>query len=172
MKYKLLIDGKDKFKLEHEDNINVEYVNNISVDGKEHVVEFVNFNSKGEIESLFIDNTFYDVEVEKGSDGLPENIILNGQKYPIEFLRVGHDRFLVKQDKKEKSGKIVALIPGKVINIAVKPGDEVKEGDIVLILEAMKMENEIISPKDGVVRHIEVSEGQNVEKNQPMIVID
>jgi len=67
--------------------------------------------------------------------------------------------------------KINAPIPGKVLSIKVKPGDMVKAGDVVLILEAMKMENEIGSPVDGTVKQVVVKEGQSVNTGDVMIVI-
>lgn len=64
---------------------------------------------------------------------------------------------------------IKAPMPGLILDLKVKPGDEVKKGDVVLILEAMKMENIIKSPGDGTVKEIKVSLKQSVEKNQVLI---
>ncbi len=64
---------------------------------------------------------------------------------------------------------IKAPMPGLILDLKVKPGDEVKKGDVVLILEAMKMENIIKSPGDGVVKEVKVSLKQSVEKNQVLI---
>ncbi|MHA7131143.1 acyl-CoA carboxylase biotin carboxyl carrier protein subunit [Algoriphagus namhaensis] len=64
---------------------------------------------------------------------------------------------------------IKAPMPGLILELKVKPGDEVKRGDVVLILEAMKMENSIKSPGEGVVTAIKVKLGQSVEKNQILI---
>lgn len=65
---------------------------------------------------------------------------------------------------------IKAPMPGLILDLKVKPGDEVKKGDVVLILEAMKMENSIKSPGDGVVKEVKVSLKQSVEKNQVLIL--
>jgi biotin carboxyl carrier protein len=64
---------------------------------------------------------------------------------------------------------IKAPMPGLILDLKVKPGDEVKKGDVVLILEAMKMENIIKSPGDGIVKEVKVSLKQSVEKNQVLI---
>jgi biotin carboxyl carrier protein len=61
-------------------------------------------------------------------------------------------------------------MPGLILDIKVEPGQEVKKGDPILILEAMKMENIIKSPGDGVVSAVKVNVRQNVEKNQVLIV--
>ena len=65
--------------------------------------------------------------------------------------------------------EIKAPMPGLILDLKVKAGDEVKKGDVVLILEAMKMENIIKSPGDGVVKEVKVNLKQSVEKNQVLI---
>ena len=60
-------------------------------------------------------------------------------------------------------------MPGLVIKIDIKPGDSVAKGDPLMILEAMKMENQIKSKGDGVIAEILVNEGQAVEKNELLI---
>ncbi|WPR75506.1 acetyl-CoA carboxylase biotin carboxyl carrier protein subunit [Algoriphagus sp. NG3] len=65
--------------------------------------------------------------------------------------------------------EIKAPMPGLILDLKVKPGDEVKKGDVVLVLEAMKMENIIKSPGEGVVKAVKVSLSQSVEKNQVLI---
>lgn len=64
---------------------------------------------------------------------------------------------------------IKAPMPGLILDLKVNPGDVVKKGDVVLILEAMKMENIIKSPGDGVVKEVKVNLKQSVEKNQVLI---
>jgi len=66
-------------------------------------------------------------------------------------------------------GVVTAPMPGKILRILVKEGDQVKTGQGLLVLEAMKMENEIPAPKDGVVKKILVKEGDTVDTGQPLI---
>lgn len=63
----------------------------------------------------------------------------------------------------EGSVKVSAPMPGKIIGIKAKVGDAVKRGDVVVVLEAMKMENEIVAPSDGVIASINVSVNQTVD---------
>ena len=72
-----------------------------------------------------------------------------------------------KNESREKDVK--APMPGLVLQLLVEPGQTVSEGQDLLILEAMKMENIIQAPKDGEIEHIEVSNGDAVEKNQVLI---
>jgi len=64
-----------------------------------------------------------------------------------------------------------APIPGKILSIKVQEGQEVKAGQVVLILEAMKMENEITAPVDGQIKEILVSEGQSVNTGEALFTI-
>ena len=64
---------------------------------------------------------------------------------------------------------IKAPMPGSILSVSVAEGDEVSEGDPLLVLEAMKMENVIKSPGEGKVSKVHISEKENVEKNQVLI---
>ncbi len=63
-------------------------------------------------------------------------------------------------------------MPGRVINVLVAPGDEVQRDQGVVVVEAMKMENEVRTPKAGKVVEVRVIVGQTVEKGELMIVIE
>ena len=66
---------------------------------------------------------------------------------------------------------IKSPMPGNVLKINVAPGQKVNEGDVLLILEAMKMENEVVSTKTGTVAQIVVDKGAVVETGSPLVVI-
>ena len=60
-------------------------------------------------------------------------------------------------------------MPGTIMSISVKPGDSVKAGDVLCILEAMKMENEIVAPKDATVASVNVNQGQSVNSGDLLV---
>lgn len=68
--------------------------------------------------------------------------------------------------------QVKAPMPGLILDILVEPGHEVKKGDQLLILEAMKMENILKAQGDGTIKSIEVSQGDSVEKNQVLIIFN
>ena len=68
-------------------------------------------------------------------------------------------------------GSVTAPLPGRVLEVLVKEGTEIKMGDVLLVLEAMKMANEIRAPTDGTITKVHVEAGTAVEKGQPMITI-
>ena len=70
------------------------------------------------------------------------------------------------------SGEVVkAPMPGNILKINVAPGQKVEEGDVLIVLEAMKMENEIVATKSGTVAQVAVSKGAVVETGAPLVVI-
>jgi biotin carboxyl carrier protein len=69
-------------------------------------------------------------------------------------------------------GAVVAPMTGKILSVKVKKGESVKAGQILCILEAMKMENEIAAPKAGTIREVLVSEGSSVSEGEPLFIID
>jgi len=86
------------------------------------------------------------------------------QALPAPALRVAKPKQLV-------SGTVTAPMTGKIISIKVGKGEQVKAGQVLCILEAMKMENEITAPVAGTVREILVSEGASVSEGDPLFVI-
>lgn len=68
--------------------------------------------------------------------------------------------------------KVNAPMPGKILAVKTSVGAAVKKGDVVLVLEAMKMENEIVAPQDGTVASIAVSVGASVESGEVMLTLN
>lgn len=69
-------------------------------------------------------------------------------------------------------GKITNFIPGTIVKITVEEGELVKEGDKLLVLEAMKMRNQLLVPFDGKIVKVHVTEGQSVPKNHLLVELE
>lgn len=76
--------------------------------------------------------------------------------------------------KAAPAGKLTvnAPMPGTILSIKAKPGSSVKKGQVIMILEAMKMENEILAPQDGTILSIEVAEGTSVNTGDILAVME
>lgn len=111
-------------------------------------------------------------------------IKVNGKTYRVELEAIEESTSPAsspKEVKKEEPKKaapsssdaqqVLSPIQGTVVNIKVKPGDKVKKGDVLLIIEAMKLENEVPSPFDGEVAEVLVSKGQNVSTKEVVLTI-
>lgn len=68
--------------------------------------------------------------------------------------------------------KITSPMPGKIISVKTSPNQAIKKGEVILILEAMKMENEIVAPEDGNVASINVTDGQSVESGDVLATLN
>ncbi len=97
---------------------------------------------------------------------------VNGNEYEIS-IKDKNDLLLQQLGISVKTSSAIQLLkapmPGLIINVSVNAGDEVKKGDTLLILEAMKMENVIKSPRDGKIKKVNVELRKAVEKNQVML---
>lgn len=71
-----------------------------------------------------------------------------------------------------RANEIVSYIPGTIVKLCINEGETVKQGEPLLILEAMKMENIVRMPQDGKVKRILVSENQRIGKNTTMIILE
>ena len=99
-------------------------------------------------------------------------IIINNNAYSVQ-LKDRFDELLhglgMDVGNSNKDNDVKAPMPGRVLEILVKEGDAVAEGDGLIILEAMKMENIIKSTREGVLKHIQAAEGDSVEKNAVLL---
>ncbi|MCF6170854.1 MAG: biotin/lipoyl-binding protein [Bacteroidales bacterium] len=91
----------------------------------------------------------------------------------VKYRTLLTDKFKARVKHKEKDpNKVLAFIPGTIVEVLTKKGKKVKEGDVLLILDAMKMRNTIVAPHDGIVKRILVKENEVVSKNQLMIEVE
>ena len=142
--YKIVVDG-----------------NSILVDGQPFVVGL-------EGEQVLVDGIPYDVRLEDGRavvSGIPQELSIEG----LEEEKIGPSG---PSAVVASEGAVTAIMPGKIIRVLVAEGDQVVEEDIVCILEAMKMENELKAPKSGVIKKLYVQPGQDVETGSVLAEIE
>lgn len=143
---------------------------------------------------IMVDEKKYDVDILMVERGV-YSIIMDGVSYNIELFENGSSKVYTvntlyesfdveivdaeskylksrKKDDGDDTNSISTPMPGKVVKIPVKVGDQVKAGDVVIIISAMKMESEYKVKKDRIIKEILVKEGDVVEGNQPLIIIE
>lgn len=122
--------------------------------------------------SVIEDGKQFEVIVdEQGARGF--DVLVGGQLLHLQAYDE-RSRLLAATAKAVVTGpqRVESEMPGKVVKIVAPAGATIQEGQGVLILEAMKMENEIKSPIDGVVKEISVAEGQTVESGAQLFVVE
>ena len=165
MKYITTIDDKE-YQVEIIDDTHV------SVDGKIFAVDFESVKSQP-VFSLLVDGKSYEAYVYQGDEHL--EILVKGRLYHSQVEDERERRLRAAAGGSTVAAGIFYLkapMPGLVISVEVEEGQEVKEGDVLLILESMKMQNELKSPKDGIVGKIQVSDGDTVEQRQKMLSVE
>lgn len=118
--------------------------------------------------NITVNGTTYEVEVEETG-----SVSTQGRVQPQMTTQVRPQPVAAKPQVKSASqgGSVVAPMPGTISDVRVSVGQSVKKGDILLILEAMKMENEIMAPQDGKVSAISVSKGSSVSSGDALVTL-
>jgi biotin carboxyl carrier protein len=135
---------------------------------------------------FIINGQDYDVEIGL-FDGKNATVNVNGAPYNVEMVgepktsktpvlarkpvvnQPGEGQ--IQRNEGEQAFKVISPLPGSIFKLNVKVGDTVKEGDCLIVMEAMKMENNVISEKSGVVKAIRVKIGDNVLQGDTLIEI-
>jgi len=102
------------------------------------------------------------------------DVYLDGRTIPVQIRPAGSFGRQKKAGAAAGSGpqRVLAPMPGKVVRVLVKPGDEVKARQGLVVVEAMKMENELKAARDGRVREVSVAEGQSVDAGAVLLIVE
>ena len=139
----------------------------IVVDGNSFLVNGQPFVVGFEDDRVLVDGAPYDVRLEG------DQVVVGGITYSLKVEGLGGEKAGLKKAAVEAGeGAVTAIMPGKIIRILAAEGDRVAEGDVICILEAMKMENELKAPRAGIVKKLHVQEGQDVVRGAVLAEIE
>ena len=164
MRYITTVEGK-QFLVEIIDE------KHVSVDGKVYEVDFESVSGQP-VYSLIVDGKSHEAYAAQTEDHW--QVLLRGRLFPVTV-----------EDEREKrlrsaagggvaeAGEfhLKAPMPGLVVAIPVQEGQPVKKGEVLLILESMKMQNELKSPRDGTIGRVRVKAGETVEQKQTLLSV-
>lgn len=171
MKYKFQVENQN-FDVEITNSATFHSETSIKIDQRNYNITVADYE-ENEVKSFRVNDRLYQVEIESDSDGYPTGIYIDGDYYPASLLKIDNlFYFKEKPLASAKSGIVKSFIPGAVKKIYYRVNDKVKEDDIILIHEAMKMENEIRAPKSGIIKSIGVKEGDNILANHLLFEIE
>ncbi len=127
-----------------------------------------------EIRKVTVDGEEFEVLIER--DGGSWSVQVGGRTFSVEMGEGPNRGTTARKPRNSRKGNVSGVvsspIPGKIVSINLSEGDEVNEGDVIMVLEAMKMQNEIQAPIGGVVTELNCSPGETIEANSPLVVID
>jgi biotin carboxyl carrier protein len=141
----------------------------ISLDGVAHQVDAIPLEDDSV--SLLIDGRSYALEFEQRGERM--GVLVRGSVFEVELLDERRLRMRTAGGRLSDTGPqvVVAPMPGKIVRVLVAPGDEVKEGQGLLVVEAMKMENELRAARAGRVLEVSVVAGTAVEAGARLCVV-
>jgi acetyl/propionyl-CoA carboxylase alpha subunit len=118
--------------------------------------------------SVLVDGKSHDLGLHRTSQGFA--VLVRGDRFDVE-LKDGVKGAVLGLAVHSGPLKLIAPMPGKIVKVLVRPGDSVEAGHGVLVMEAMKMENELKAARPGTIQEISVKEGQAVETGALLLVI-
>lgn len=116
-----------------------------------------------------VNGVAYDVQVEEVGTSSAPSVAAAAPAAPAPVAPAAKPAAAPKAAAPAGTETINSPMPGTILNILVKPGQKVAKGETLLILEAMKMENEIVSPRDAVVAGVSVNKGESVDSGTPLV---
>lgn len=144
----------------------------VKIGGKQHNLRLLKTGTN-EFEFM-LDNTFHHAKIFQ-SGSAEVKLIIDGQ--PLTLKK--HSKLTEVLEKASAMGgagggdrNLTSQIPGRVVNIAAKTGTDVKKGDVIVVLESMKMQVAIKAHKDGNLKEIKVKQGASVARNDVLAVIE
>lgn len=143
----------------------------ITVNGQRHDINFQELAEGGTL-SLLIDHRSLEAIVEERDDAW--EVLLHGELYNVQVQDERAYRLAQARGQLTDSSEAVVIrspMPGLILNVLVQEGEHIVKGQTVVILESMKMENELRAGRDGVVTRVQVGVGDSVEKNQELVAI-
>lgn len=142
----------------------------VTVDGQRHEVDSLVL-PHGAVSMLLGDDS-YNVDFEERGDEVGVLVRSEVLRFDIADERRLRMRAAAASFQVEGKQTITAPMPGKIVKIFVKPGDEVQEGQGLVVVEAMKMENELKAPRAGKVTEVFAVEGTAVENGAKLVVVE
>lgn len=163
MKYVTTIDDKD-FEIEVVDE------RHIRIGDRLLEVDFESVSGQP-VFSLILDGKSYESFVYQGEEDW--DVLLRGRQYQAKVVDEREKRLKAAAGGAVEEGEfhLKAPMPGLVVAILIEEGQEVKKGQVMLILESMKMQNELKAPRDGVMGRVRVKAGESVEQRQALLTV-
>ncbi len=165
MKYIAEIEGQEYF-------IEILDEDHVRIDGKPYEISFEAIRQQLTY-SLLVEGKSFETNIYQ-ENGRWE-VLMRGSRYTVDVIDEREKRLRSAAGTSQLHTEqyyLQAPMPGLVIDIPVQEGQEVEEGDVLLVLESMKMQNELTAPRKGTVSRIKVKLQENVDRKQTLVIVD
>ena len=148
----------------------------VSVGSMDYPVRIVR---QGDIVTVYVNERPYQVQLPAGTtEEGPLKVLVDAKEYEVELKGAPSATRRPAGGAPKRpappggAGAITSRMTGRIIRVDVEPGQAVKEGDVLLVVEAMKMENEVLAPASGTVKEVAVAAGARVSEGDLLIILD
>ena len=146
----------------------------VNVGGTDYPVRIVR---QGEILTVYVNERPYQVQLLAAAAEGPSKVLVDAKEYEVELKGAASAARrpaagAPKRPTPGGAGAITSQMTGRIIRVDVEPGRQVKEGDLLLVIEAMKMENEVLAPAAGTVKEVAVAAGARVSEGDLLVILD
>ena len=146
----------------------------VTLNGERYKIEFERMGDSARY-SLLLDKKPYDIFAEEGPNSY--RIVIGSRRFaittpgPVRGRRGGDEPADLDADIEDGEWVLTSPMAGVVQDVLVEPGDEVEKGQVVMVVEAMKMQNDLHARRDGTVKAVFVSAGQRVRQGEDLLVL-
>jgi biotin carboxyl carrier protein len=164
MKYVTNVNGKDFL-------INILDDHHVNIDGQTYEIDFISIANQP-VFSLIISGKSFEAYVYPGEEDY--QVLLQGRSFSVKVEDEREKRLRVAGGSTVSESlefHLKSPMPGMVVSLPVAEGQPVIKGQVLVILESMKMQNELKSPRDGTLVRVRVKPGDNVEQRQPLLSV-
>jgi biotin carboxyl carrier protein len=172
MKYRVCVNNKNFNVLLEEIYPDPAHEIEVEVGYNRHRTKILSWNRELGITSILIDDVPYDVEMIRNERGELEAVKIDNQVFSIEEVQAGKLLTTRREHHVVKEGVVKAFMPGLIVRVLKRAGEEVQEGETVLFMEAMKMENAIVAPRSGNLNRLNCVEGDAVLTGDLLFVVE
>jgi len=157
---------------DQEFEISIEGENQIVVDGETYSIDFRSVGGQA-VFSLILEGRSFEALVQPSPEGM--QVLLRGHLFPVQVEDERQRRLRESTSSKAAETGIVFLkspMPGLIVSVQVAAGQHVEKGENLVILESMKMQNELKAPRAGSIKQVRIKTGERVEQNQILLTMD
>ena len=145
----------------------------VNVGGTDYPLRIVR---QGEVITVYVNERPYQVQLTAAAAEGPAKVLVDAKEYEVEVKGAAAVRRPAagapKRPTRGGAGAITSQMTGRIIRVDVEPGRQVKEGDVLLVIEAMKMENEVLAPAAGTVKEVAVAAGARVSEGDLLVILE